>query len=311
MKKFLVILLIFVFCQALILALALVNYDSFPEYAYMAATLDKHERLSSISPPRIIFVGGSNLAFGIRSDMVERDMGAPVVNMGLQVGLGLDFILNEVEERIGRGDIIIISPEYELFNDWFQGQILINLLMFRPESIRYCQKTKLLRAFLYEGHLFVSEKVDFNVCKLSGGNCFPSPPYMRTGFNRWGDMTLHYGMPSAKIPMIETLPAFNHRKIEVAVEKIALFARSCVEKGARVFFSYPCVPADYLEAARNNVRLIESSLKSSPGLIILGRPEDYVFARPLFYNSVYHLTMEGARERTVLIESRLREKLGR
>ncbi len=78
----------------------------------MAAMIDKHRTLDSLPSPKIIFVGASNLAFGLNCKIIEDSLKLPVVNMGLHGGLGLYFILNEGRSNIQKGDIVILSIEY-------------------------------------------------------------------------------------------------------------------------------------------------------------------------------------------------------
>jgi hypothetical protein len=59
----------------------------------------KHHRLSNTSSPRVIFVGGSNLAFGLDNDLIEKELCIPVVNMGLCSTFSLRYDL-EVENLL-------------------------------------------------------------------------------------------------------------------------------------------------------------------------------------------------------------------
>ena len=90
---------------------------------YAAATIDKHNRLAQQPSPRIVFVGGSNLAFGLDSAAIERSLGYNTVNMGLDLSLGLDFMLREIEPLLERGDVVVVSPEYEQFVDMYPGKV--------------------------------------------------------------------------------------------------------------------------------------------------------------------------------------------
>ena len=65
---------------------------------FMAAIIDKHEIANGIKQPKLIFAGGSNLAFGIDSELIEKKIGKKVVNLSLHAGLGLEFILNELKD---------------------------------------------------------------------------------------------------------------------------------------------------------------------------------------------------------------------
>ena len=67
---------------------------------YDAALVDKVERLKSITEPKIILVGDSNVAFGINSKKIEEELGMPVVNLGLHGALG-----NAFHEQIAKLDI--------------------------------------------------------------------------------------------------------------------------------------------------------------------------------------------------------------
>src|SRR5438270_3278585 len=71
MKGFLLKICSFLLLQAVIFAFFW--NPSFPhEDNYLAATIDKHHRLNTTRAPRIILVGGSNLAFGIKSEPLEK-----------------------------------------------------------------------------------------------------------------------------------------------------------------------------------------------------------------------------------------------
>src|SRR5690348_8879721 len=77
---------------------------------YLAATRDKEWRLATLPGPRVVFVGGSNLPFGLDSDVIERQTGRRVVNMGLYVHLGLEFMLNEASAGLREGDVVVLVP---------------------------------------------------------------------------------------------------------------------------------------------------------------------------------------------------------
>ncbi|MBC3920298.1 hypothetical protein H8L32_22730 [Undibacterium sp. CY18W] len=69
------------------------------------------------SGPRVLIVAGSNAMFGIDSGMLEQDWQRPVINLGVNAGLGLPYIL-DVSKRVARpGDIILMPMEYALYLD--------------------------------------------------------------------------------------------------------------------------------------------------------------------------------------------------
>ena len=104
MKKLIKKIGIFMFLF-LLTAVAVVSFDYFVlgnQHLgnYEAAILDKTNRLRSIKEPKIILIGNSSLAFGMDSEMVERSIGMPVVNMGLHGALGNAFCENMLKPEV-------------------------------------------------------------------------------------------------------------------------------------------------------------------------------------------------------------------
>lgn len=66
---------------------------------------------------RVLIVAGSNAMFGIDSGQLEAYWNRPVINLGVNAGLGLPYIL-DVSKRIARpGDVILMPMEYALYLD--------------------------------------------------------------------------------------------------------------------------------------------------------------------------------------------------
>ena len=55
---------------------------------------EKYNRLMEIDEPKIIVVGGSSVAFGLESEIIEEYTGMPVVNFGLYAALGTKVMLD-------------------------------------------------------------------------------------------------------------------------------------------------------------------------------------------------------------------------
>jgi len=68
-------------------------------------------RAEKITEPKVIFVGGSNLIFGMRDKALGRRINRPVVNYGLVAGFGLDLIAECAAEVVRPGDWVVVAPE--------------------------------------------------------------------------------------------------------------------------------------------------------------------------------------------------------
>ena len=66
---------------------------------------------------RVLVVAGSNAMFGIDSGQLETFWNRPVINLGVNAGLGLPYIL-DISRRVARvGDVILMPMEYALYLD--------------------------------------------------------------------------------------------------------------------------------------------------------------------------------------------------
>jgi len=88
------------------------------KHLYQASLL-KSNLLRTVPSPRIIIVGGSNVAFGIDSELMEEELDIPVINDGLHVALGI-APLNEIKANLrailsSSASNITTSPIFRLF----------------------------------------------------------------------------------------------------------------------------------------------------------------------------------------------------
>lgn len=128
-----------------IVAVAIPNPKS--PYTYMAALKQKVQRLKTTPGERIVLIGGSNLAYGIVSPMIEATFKRPVVNMGISAGLGLQYHLESIVDRLHPGDVVVVSPEYCQFQrEVFEGSVdlLEAIFEFDLESVRALTPARLV-----------------------------------------------------------------------------------------------------------------------------------------------------------------------
>lgn len=264
------------------------------------ASFDKHERLSSLRSPKILLVGGSNLPFGIMSKKLEGATGMPVVDMGLHAGLGMNFILSEVEDNIHQGDVIVVSLEYHHFlsKSMFNGEDVLVALLFDVNN--GCLKYVKLRqwiALLPNMCLYASKKILNITPKVEDGF---EDLFTRESFNEYGDEMAHYGLPSTVHSGHEK--ALNGSVYKKSIKRLAEFRDFVESKGAKfVLVACPYPEAQFYLDEEAIVRIEEEML--SAGLPFSIEPQDCIFPDSLMFNSFFHLSKEGAENRTAkLIE---------
>jgi hypothetical protein len=72
---------------------------------------------SITTTPRLLITGGSGAHYTVNSDLIEQDLGIPVINLGLDGPVGLNVILPSILDQVKSGDIVLLIPEYLILLD--------------------------------------------------------------------------------------------------------------------------------------------------------------------------------------------------
>ncbi len=258
---------------------------------YMAAVSDKHRRLSMVDSPRIILVGGSNLAFSVDSEKIEKHFEMPVVNMGLQAGLGLKFMLNEIQPELNSGDIVIIFPEYEHFYSLpLDGRPLElgAVAKFCSECVSVMTADQLFMSASGIFQLMENDILHFNNSENT---------YVRQGFNQWGDMVFHLDQTGQGELSNHILP-IKIISPNPAVDTLNSFYKLAAENNIRVFLMFPAIPVPEYNAQEEGFSALYDLLQNELDIPIVGVPQDFAYPKKMFYDTVYHMNRIGRNNRT-------------
>lgn len=300
MKKFLINIIIIFAVVTMLYGLIsfVVNKPPDVKNDYLAAMIDKHERLDQIRQPKLILAGCSNLAFSVDSKKIQDSLKVPVVNLGLIADLGLDFILEELKFSAKENDVIIISTAYFLNNGEYEIQKLT--ASFYPEAHQFFKKS------LKNEMICHVDKTRYNLKNFSHkiDNDSANIIYNRKGFNAFGDNESHL---DKKLPdELEDRRYFRYYYWQ-GIDKLNEFRLYMKEKNITVLFSYPPYPA--LEFDKN-IKVIEHLEKDiHQGLQVerLNQPEDCVYPDSLFFDTIYHLNKDGREIHTTKLIQMLRD----
>ncbi len=278
--------------------------------SYLASVIDKQARLQSTASPKLVFVGGSNLAFGIDSPRIERELGYPVVNMGLGINAGFRFLLDSTAPHINSGDIVVVMPEYHLFYGLWDGDDeLLDVLEAYPEGLRHVRTGHQL--YVIARNLPMHAKQKFNrllksIGREGGGDCL----YCRRGLNEYGDLMSHLEMEPEDLSDMELFRRKVLRTIDDdAIEGLNRYLRRIQAKGAQAFVMYAPIPTKQYDENLEKIQTVRDRLEADPAAPILGTPEENTYPLEYFFDWVYHLTGEGREVRTAQVIERLRAAL--
>lgn len=264
-----------------------------PQYSdsYTASLVDKYHSLKNIEEPKIVLLGDSNVAFGIKSELLEESFGMPVVNMGLQTGLGNAFLENLAKINVAEGDIYIIchttySDDGKFLDPSLAWVTLENHSEFW-NLMTPVQAFQLPAAFPYYFRnataLWVTNK----------GNTTANGVYSRAAFNEYGDIS--YIRDTCCYQFTEQiLPEIN----ETCTNRINELNKYLTERGASLYISaYPIGNGEYTPDASEYIKF-QNQLDASLDCPIISDFTDYFFDYRYFWDSPLHLTDEGATLRT-------------
>lgn len=124
MKRFLLKITKYAVVYGLVLICGLIGFhksEVVREYLsrsyYMGYLNTLRQVKSKANEQKILFLGGSNLGFGLNSERIENTLNVSTFNLGVQAGFGLKRSIEDVQSFIGPKDIIILSPEYSNIED--------------------------------------------------------------------------------------------------------------------------------------------------------------------------------------------------
>ncbi|SDQ00083.1 hypothetical protein SAMN05428975_5232 [Mucilaginibacter sp. OK268] len=290
MKKFLIRAILFslLIIVSLVAIVVLVSPLVRGKNDYVAATIDKESRLHSLPSPKIIFVGGSNLAFGINSSAISKEFNYPVVNMSLHGGLGLSFMLNEALDGVKKSDIVLLSTEYYL--DKPELKLLTQLMDANPNAKKYItlKPEELIPFYISDLQRCVTSSV-----KVIGKQ-FSDNIYIRNGFTVEGDLVSH--LNKKNVPLVS--PRLKEIDYTDDLQLINTFIDAVKKKGATVYYLFPTYQQSTFTLNKKVVTDFATLFHKNLKCPIINTPDTFVYNDSLYFNSEYHLNKQGREIRT-------------
>lgn len=278
----------------------------------------KLQRAASIQKPKLLLAGGSATLFGIQAELIEKTLGYPTVNMGTHAGLGIAYMLHLVQHAAKPGDTVLLAFEYNTYGSGAvrRDPIFVDYLLARdPQYFR----TLPLRAQFDLAMMTTLPRLRKGIRNRFKPEGAPklAPIYHPANLNLYGDQlgndptnrpanvpnlyrpdgSLIHGLP-------EGMPAFEN------IKEFVLWARS---KNVRVFATYPNImenPGYNTVAAKATLRRIQDAYAELE-VPIIGSFKESMFPPSAFLDTCYHLTREGARQRTERLIPQLAAVLNR
>lgn len=261
------------------------------------AMLKKEQIASKITKPKILVTGGSNVIYGVKTHEFQKQLGISSINLGVNAGLEIDYILDIAKRNLKSGDIVILPLEYEHFNktkNLNQSRIayILNYDKEYFDKLPSLEKLRYLTSISFDEFImsFFANKNEVN--------------YNSQTINQNGDETANFDKTK--------INAFVNRKSHdmaiaepiltksYGIEKIIEFAKWCEANNIKMFLSWGST-IDFPIYHTPRYDEYFSSLQSffqNENIKMLGLPQDFLYPKEYFYDTNYHLNDKAMTIRT-------------
>ena len=272
------------------------------------ANNQKDSLLINTPAPRIIFIGGSNLSFGLNSQIIKDSLKLNPINLGVHANIGLEYMIDNTKRYIKKSDIVILAPEYNnFFGDFMYGDIqllesvfltnFLNIFKLSKNQIKKISKYILNYSF---SRIFNLLKSIFNSEKKKYDGI-----YNVSSFNIYGDTDAHWKMNKIEYNSFKKINTpYNNNTLKKIVE----FEKEINKKEANLFVTYPGFQDISYNESINQINKVENELRKTK-LKLLGTSIDYKISDSLTFNTPYHLTKIGVDYRTQLFISDFKDEI--
>jgi len=296
MKKFLRNFLYFLVPLLLLMVICLL-LPSTPRASksLLFAEIKKDSLLQHVDSPRIIFVGGSNLSFGLNSEMIEDSLQLHPINTGVHFSLGLKYMLENTIQYIKKGDLVVLIPEYAHFNrDYDAGseELFRSVVEVNPSKLKLLDTRQLLNLVPYMPKYAFSKLMTSEYYHVE-----ESDIYSVNSFNRYGDVYTHWNLQRRFFLTEKNATGYINPDVAEGIKK---FATQVSKRNATLLVSYPCLQDISFHHIEPLIREVEK-LYQRDKFTILGTPERYMMPDSLIFNTPYHLLKTGVDHRTGLL----------
>lgn len=294
MKKYLLKLSLFI--GLLLFSLAVIGFIlPYNKDGYIRAQDFKMKKLANPNrKPTIVILGGSNVAFGYDTKILNDSLPMPVFNAGLHAGMGMKFFLDDCSQYLKKGDVLVFSPEYAQFygdlNDG-ESQMTDAFYLYKghyPGEI----STKQVIGVIQNTPSYLRRKIEYNLFELA--NLKTDPVYTLSSVNQYGDVTWHWcnnrshGKPDGK-GIDNNGTEFNEDAFSYLIDKFVKLR----QRGVRVVLYPAAYESHAFEGSIEKITEISRHLESV-GFPYICNPTECTFCSDNFYDTNYHLNHKGA-----------------
>ena len=277
--------------------------------AYLCEYNRKISLMDTVDQPRVILLGGSNIAFGVDSRAIAYSLHCHVINMGLHGGIGMRYPVEDCLQYVRPGDVVVMQLEYGNFFNGGNGNhetfpaFMMATGWRNASHLNAGQWKNILagipREAIRNGLRLLRYPMRGTLDTRASDTKFE---YVLNGFNELGDEVSHLNYPSQPCP-----PAEGRETRQVDGETVQWLQEQLhqyEQAGARILMVPPVNVRSNLVACHNDN--IDQALEEI-GYPYIVSPEVMAVDDSCYFNTGYHMNRAGVEQNTRRLIFLLRE----
>ncbi len=293
-------------------AVVILNRQFFLNDSYLMEFPVKQQLITDTPSPKVVILGGSNVAFGLDCQTVSDSLHLPVINAGLHAGLGLRFIMDGNIPLVGKGDILVVMPEYDNFGGTAYGESQTSGMIPYFSSLsdmlqmNAAQWSNVIKGF---GRVTLTSFV-YGLTSMGedGGQDRKTYQYKLDGFNSLGDEVSHWTLPSGVDMHTFVVGAIDNPLDTDFLQKFVSDLSEAERRGVRVVVLPPAIYDAGYKAKKPFIDSVSAYLMEN-GMPFQADTELFAYPADMMYNTEYHLNKAGVDANTQNVISALRRVL--
>ena len=309
-KILLFVLILVLLAGSLVFVFSVAVPDQFSQ-TYQRVLSTQYDYYQSLEGEKLVFIGGSDLAFGLDLNLMESLSGKQCALLGNYNAFGPLFPLELSKENLQRGDIVIIERG-GLSVDYVDGEVLLTAIGKNFDMYKHLNGNQL-------AHMAIAypSVVKKEIIYLFRGGYSPTDIYGAPSFDARGNMIAERGIVFSPDVSSEAVRAhtgtadYSNPEDRIPPDYIQMmndYIAYCSSIGVSVFITVPTMIADSVIQSDELIDSYDDYLGSKLHAPLISRSKDYILPRELCYDGS-HANTEGARYRTEHLYQDLRPYL--
>lgn len=287
-----------------------------PEFygeTYYAVLSRMHSRLETAEKPKIVVLGGSNVAFGLDGELLEnlleqQGYDYTVCPFGLYAAVGTSTMLDLSADDLGAGDLVVLAvePTSETMSAYFGAEAFWKCAESDSDLLLEVSREK--QAALAGNYVFHLQQR----CEILASGDYPAARgvYAAASFSDRCDMVYDRPGNAMAVGWDTAVPVdFGAVQIDPAfARQVNAYCAAAEKRGASVVMSFS--PVNRAALTDPDVDAFFAACNASFDCPMISDPNRYILDSGWFYDSNFHLNSAGARLRTCLLAEDILAWLG-